>query len=135
MQQKKKEEKVVIILRHLKIYLSFSRWKIKPNPEDEYGQEEGFMLDQGQGDVANDYPNIDTNRTTSESSAANGEESKFKYYLNFLRTLANTTYENLDKFKQYELDNTLNNLNVEDTILKVRHERSNIILYFSVGKA
>lgn len=93
------------------------------------------MLDQGQGDVANDYPNIDTNRTTSESSAANGEESKFKYYLNFLRTLANTTYENLDKFKQYELDNTLNNLNVEDTILKVRHERSNIILYFSVGKA
>lgn len=45
--------------------------------------------------------------------------SKYRYYKIFLQRLVNQTYENMKLFKLYTSDDTLRDLNIPKTILKV----------------
>lgn len=48
-----------------------------------------------------------------------GNISKYRYYKIFLQRLVNQTYENMKLFKLYTSDDTLRDLNILKTILKV----------------
>ncbi|XP_065209884.1 uncharacterized protein LOC135838178 [Planococcus citri] len=68
----------------------------------------------------------DANITTEASSTVDNEAAhiaetnqKYKYYLTFLKNLANMTYENLNVFEQYVDDDTINQLDMKKTILEV----------------
>lgn len=44
---------------------------------------------------------------------------KYYYYFNFLKNIVNSTYENLEVFQRYADDETVNQLDVEKTIMAV----------------
>lgn len=70
--------------------------------------------------VTNATTNSKTNNSNINQTDDKERISKYRYYLNFLRNLVNTTYETLNVFEQYTKDETLLNLNITKTILRVK---------------
>lgn len=80
------------------------------------------MDDEVFGAAAEDVDNTVENATDNALSPTEeySENKEFDYYMEFLRALVNTTYENVDKFVKYQNDDTLKNIDIEYTIMEVR---------------
>lgn len=47
-------------------------------------------------------------------------DEKYHYYMDFVKTVANVSFETLDLFKKFENDETLNNIDMVELIAKVK---------------
>ncbi|XKL69544.1 hypothetical protein PGB90_007313 [Kerria lacca] len=104
----------------------YETWNVESNAKNKNAKENvspnksnSFDSTQLMLSVTNATTNSKTNNSNINQTDDKERISKYRYYLNFLRNLVNTTYETLNVFEQYTKDETLLNLNITKTILRV----------------